>query len=74
MNPALALVIGQLLLQYGPTFVEALVKIFNNNNPTQADWDAAFALVKNPIAQVSDMPNGGVGSTQTLSGSPGAPR
>ena len=57
MNPQLAIVIGTLIIQYGPEFVQALIKIFNNSAPTQADWDAAFALAKNPIAQVSDMPN-----------------
>jgi len=51
MNVQLAIVIGQLLIQYGPEFVSALIKIFNNNAPTQADWDAAFALAKNPIVQ-----------------------
>ena len=56
MNTQLALVIGQLILQYGPEFVQALIKIFNNNAPTQTDWDNAFALAKNPIVQVGDMP------------------
>lgn len=56
MNPQLILIVGQLILQYGPEFVQALIGIFHKDAPTLADWNAAFDLAKNRIATVSDMP------------------
>lgn len=56
MSPQLALMLTTLIVQYGPEFVQALITIFNTPNPTLDQWNAAFALAKNPIAQISDMP------------------
>lgn len=41
------LVLG-LLLKFGPDLAQAVQKILSTPNPTQADWDAVFALAQKP--------------------------
>jgi hypothetical protein len=36
--------IVELMLRYGPSLARAVQQIFQKQNPTQADWDAVFAL------------------------------
>lgn len=55
--PELAITILTLVAKYGPTFVSEVIAVCHKTSPTLADWNAAFDLAKNPIAQVSDMPN-----------------
>ena len=55
MSP-LAISIIQLTAQYGPAFVSSLITIAHAPAPTLEDWQAVFALAKNKIADVDDMP------------------
>jgi hypothetical protein len=38
------MLIVELMLRYGPSLARAVQQIFQKQNPTQADWDAVFAL------------------------------
>lgn len=46
MTPELALLIGQILLKYGPTVAQATVEIFQKPAPTPEDWTKVFALAR----------------------------
>ncbi len=40
--------IGQLLIQFGPTVAAGFQKLFTTANPTQDDWDKLFAMAQKP--------------------------
>ena len=40
------MLIVELMLRYGPGLARAVQQIFQKQNPTQADWDAVFALAE----------------------------
>jgi hypothetical protein len=44
MTPQIALLIGQALIEYGPTVARALRDLFAKTEITQADWDKVFDL------------------------------
>ena len=46
-----------LTAKYGPAFVQGIITIAHKADPTLADWQAVFDLAKEPIADVSDIPN-----------------
>lgn len=55
----LALVILPLVAKYGPEFVQGIIALCHRDPaspPTAAEWNAAFSLAKNQIADVSDIP------------------
>lgn len=56
MTPQMILLIAQALLQYGPGAAKALHDIFSTANPTQAQWDALFAIAKPYSYYVSPTP------------------
>ena len=39
-------IIAQFAIQFGLPAAQELVKLFQKSNPTQADWDAVFALAR----------------------------
>lgn len=41
-----AIVILQILAQYGPAVAEAAQRIATSKDPTQADWDALFVKAR----------------------------
>lgn len=45
MNPA-TLLIAEALIKYGPALAKALIAIFKKDNPTEADWNALFAVAE----------------------------
>ena len=44
----IVLLVGQLLVQFGPQVAAEFQKLFSNPTPTQADWDNLFALANTP--------------------------
>jgi hypothetical protein len=40
------MLVVELLLRYGPGMARAVQQLFTKTNPTQADWDAVFALAE----------------------------
>jgi len=64
MTP-LASTIIFLVAKYGPQFVESLIATAHAPAPTAEDWTNTFALAKNNIADVGDMP-----SSRDVSGLP----
>jgi hypothetical protein len=42
------MLVVELLLRYGPGMARAVQQLFTKTNPTQADWDAVFALAEKP--------------------------
>lgn len=60
MNEELALAILSAVVKYGPEFVNGIVALCHTSTtaPTMDQWNAAFNLAKNPIADVKDMPAG----------------
>jgi hypothetical protein len=53
---ATVLIIIQALLQYGPAAAAAIQKILSNPAPTQADWDAVFAVAQTPYSVYVPVP------------------
>lgn len=43
-----AVIIAQFAIQFGIPAAQKLVALLNNPNPTQADWDAVWALAAKP--------------------------
>ncbi len=58
----LALIVLPLIAKYGPSFVQEIIALCHQSTagtaPTMDDWNKAFDLAKNPIADVKDMPAG----------------
>ena len=47
MNTQLILIIGELLLRYGPGFIEQMIKLFSKNtDPTAEELQALMDLAK----------------------------
>lgn len=44
MNPTAIILIGEILLKYGPIVAQQWQKIFSKEKPTDADWEAIWAL------------------------------
>ena len=44
MTATQIMLVVELLLRYGPGMARAVQQLFTKANPTQADWDAVFAL------------------------------
>lgn len=57
MNQQFAILVIQLLLQYGPEVAAKFVEIWHKSDPTLEDWQAIFALAKKPIARVDESGN-----------------
>ncbi len=49
MSEELIILIGSILLKYGPEAAAAFVKIFKTTNPTDADWQAVWDLAAKPL-------------------------
>jgi hypothetical protein len=49
MSPAVIL-IGELLVKYGPTVAREFCKLLKVENPTEEQWDAVFALAEKSYA------------------------
>jgi hypothetical protein len=48
MTATQIMLVVELLLRYGPGMARAVQQLFTKTNPTQADWDAVFALAEKP--------------------------
>lgn len=44
----IALLVGQLLLRFGPDLAKEFVLLTQKNNPTPEDWQKVFDLAKEP--------------------------
>jgi len=56
MDAATIALILQYTIKFGIPAGEAVVKLFQTPNPTQADWDRAFAASKKPLYDADVQP------------------
>ncbi len=56
MDPATIALIAQMALRYGPDAAMALHALFTTANPTDAQWAALFAAMKQTYGQATGLP------------------
>jgi hypothetical protein len=56
LSPDIILLIGNILLKYGPAVARAVKALFEKADPTSADWEAVFALSEKPYEDYINPP------------------
>jgi hypothetical protein len=46
LSPEIILLIGNILLKYGPAVARQIKALFEKDDPTVEDWEAVFALAE----------------------------
>lgn len=56
MDPATILLIGEILLKYGPSAARAFKDLFTKEDPTDADWQAVWDTAQKPWQEYQPKP------------------